>query len=89
MITNQDLINIGFEPIPHYTVTNSVTYHLGRRTYLSAGSVGTPNEMLFIYSLDDDNDKLITDIITLHNYDYDGYLTVPKVLDIIRVLKFK
>ena len=89
MVTREELINIGFEPIPHYTVTNSLTYHLGRNNYLSIGNVGYPNEMLCIYSLDYNDDKKITDIVILHNYDYDGYITMSKIEDIIRVLKIK
>ena len=82
-LTNDDLINIGFKKILHFTITNAVVYDLGRHRQLSAGSVGTPNEMLFICEIDHINPKKITDLICLHNYDYDGYLTIKKIKAII------
>jgi hypothetical protein len=50
-MSNQDLIDIGFKPVPTFTVGNCVTYDLGRRRQLSASCVGTANEMLFICEL--------------------------------------
>ena len=82
-MTNDDLILIGFKEIPHFTVSNSVTYSLGRHRQLSAACVGTPNEMLWIVEIDDQDEKNLTDCICLHNYDYDGYLTIDKVKKII------
>ena len=86
MITNNDLIELGFKPVPTFTIGNSVTYDLGRGRFLSASSVGTPNEMLFICQHDINDYKKIEDIITLHNYDYDGYLSLEKVKKIIYAL---
>lgn len=42
--------------------------------------------MLFICGTSQDP-KEITDIITLHNYDYDKWLTIEKVQNIINSLK--
>jgi hypothetical protein len=83
---NRDLINIGFKKIEYFTVGNIVIYDLGRNRHLTASSVGTPNEYLFICNTDETNPKKITDIITLHNYDYDGYLTLEKVKNLIYLL---
>ena len=88
-MTNDDLILIGFKEIPHFTVSNSVTYSLGRHRQLSAACVGTPNEMLFITLTDDKYEYKITDLICLHNYDYDGYLTIEKVKNIINAICVK
>ena len=82
-MTNQDLIAIGFKEVPHFTVTNSVYYDLGRNRQLSAGNVGTPNEMLWICEV---VDKEITDLICIHNWDYDGPLTIEKVKTLIQVI---
>lgn len=82
-MTNQDLIDIGFEKIPHFTVGNTVIYDLGRRRSLSASCVGTPNEMLWVCAIDKEDEKVITDLVCLHNYDYDGYLTIEKVKTLI------
>ncbi len=79
MLTNDDLIKLGFKPIPHFTIGNSVTYDLGRGRHLSAGNVGTPNEMVFICATDYKDKTNITDLVCLHNYDYDGYITEEKI----------
>ena len=88
-MTTDDLIKIGFKPIPHYTVTNSHVFDIGRRRFLSIGCVGTPNEMLWLEQLDDRNDRTITDLICLHNYDYDGYLSKEKLISLTETLTKK
>lgn len=85
-MTNDDLIVIGFQKIPHFTIANSVIYPLGRHRHLSAGCVGTPNEMLWICETNDQDGTLVTDLICLHNYDYDGSLTIEKVQNIINAI---
>lgn len=80
---------LGFKPIPHFTIANSLILDLGRDRHLSIGSVGTPNEMLFICSTDPNNSKKVTDIICLHNYDYDGYMTSETLSKIIQTLSKK
>lgn len=87
MLTKEKCLELGFKELPHFTVGNSLIYLINRNRYLSIGSVGTPNEMLFIYSVDYNNPKEITDIITLHNYDYEGYLSEEKLLDLINWFK--
>lgn len=82
-MNNNDLIKLGFKEMPHFTVMNSVVYDLGRGKHLSAGCVGTPNEMVFICEVEEE----ITDCICLHNYDYDGYLTEEKIKLLIQALK--
>ena len=71
-MTTDNLLDIGFESIPHFTICNSHIYKLGRHRHLSVASVGTPNEMMFICETNEQNEKDITEIICLHNYDYDG-----------------
>ena len=89
-MTNEDLISIGFKPMPHYTVANSVVYDLGRDRQLSVGCVGTPNETLFVMELKEEEDNIIIcDLVCLHNYDYDGYLTIEKVKGLISLITNK
>lgn len=83
---NQDLIKIGFKEIQHFTIGNSVTYDLGRGRHLSATSVGTPNEMVWLCSADEP-DQEVTDLICLHNYDYDYFLTLERINKIISALE--
>lgn len=85
-MTNEDLIEIGFKKIPHFTIANSVIYPLGRHRILSAGCVGTPNEMLWICETDDQNETKITDLVCIHNWDYDGALTIEKVKTLINAI---
>lgn len=85
-MTNQDLIAIGFKTLPHPALGKPVHFDLGRYRFLSASSVGTPNEFLYIYEVDDIAPKKINDLICLHNYDYDGKLTIEKVQGLINLL---
>lgn len=84
-LTNSNLLEIGFNELPHFTIGNSITYELGQNRILSASSVGTPNEVLFICELGGSDATQITDIICLHNYDYDGYLTMRRLTTIIEL----
>lgn len=85
-MSNEDLIEIGFKPIPHFTIANSVVYDLGRNRQLSAGCVGTPNETLWVCGLGGSDGIQITDLICLHNWDYDGELTIEKVKILIKTI---
>jgi hypothetical protein len=85
-MTNNDLIEIGFKEIPHPTIGNAITYDLGRRRNLSASCVGTPNEIVFICEIDPQDKRKITDLVCVHNYDYDGYLTLEKINLLIKAI---
>lgn len=87
-MTNDDLIDLGFKPLSYFTIGNNVLYDLGRERFLSVGSVGTPNEMLFICEKERGKDA-ISDLICIHNYDYEGYLTKEKVVKILEIFKKK
>ena len=82
-MTNQDLVNLGFKELPHFTIGNIVNYDLGRERMLSASDVGNPNEMLYIMQTDG---KQIEDAVCIHNYDYDGPLTAEKVTGLISLI---
>ena len=85
-MTHADLISLGFEEISHFTIGRVSIYKLGLDIHLSVGSVGTPNEMMFICETDEKNEKEITDLICLHNYDYNGFLTKEKLESLIKLL---
>lgn len=85
-LCEDDLLGVGFEKIPHFTITNALIYKLGRHRYLSVGCVGTPNEMLWICETDDQDQRKVTDLVCLHNWDYDGYLTIDKVKGLINLI---
>lgn len=85
-MTAEDLMRIGFNSISHYTIMNSYIYDLGRGRQISIGCVGSPNEMMWICEVDPDNPKNITDLVCLHNWDYDGELKEDKVTTLINLL---
>ncbi len=86
VLSEDDLLSIGFERIPHFTVNRAMIYKLGRNRHLSIGDAGTPNEMLFICESDKDDFRKITDLVCLHNFDYDGYLLKSKLETLINCL---
>ena len=73
------LLKLGFKEAPHLILTNNLIYDLGRNRQLSFSCVGTPNEMLFLYELNEEDDRKIDELICLRNYDYDGYTTVEEI----------
>lgn len=81
------LKNLGFKELPHFTVMNSLEYHLGRRRRISVGCLGEPNEVVFISETSEHNPREVTDVICLHNWDYDGYLTEEKISTLVSALK--
>lgn len=83
MITRDELKQIGFKEIPHYTVGNSLIYDLGRERHFSIICVGTPNEAVFICQADKKDYRKITDLVCVHNWDYDGFITIEKIKSLI------
>lgn len=98
ILTNEILSEYGFEPIPHFTIGNSIIKDLGRGRHLSFSSVGTPNEMLFICEHDVDPSrheirdahaiKNCTKVIVLWNYDYDGNMDEQTLLTLLSTMKW-
>lgn len=82
-------LKLGFTELQHFTIGDSLIYDLGRNRHLSLSNAGSPNEMLMICERDDKNPKLNSDVIVLHNYDYDGYLTKEKLETLINALRPK
>lgn len=87
MLTRDEVLNEGFSEITHLTLMNVLFYKLGRRRYLSFGCIGVPNEIMSICEVvDENNPKLIRDLVILHDFDYDGYMTLEKLRTIIKGL---
>lgn len=85
----KEYLDIGFKGLPHFTVMDSLTYELGRNRYLSAACVSSPSEMVWICEHDEENKKKVTDLICVHNYDYDGYMTKEKLTMLVNALRAK
>jgi hypothetical protein len=73
------VLELGFYEMPYFTIGSSLLFDLGRRRFLSLSSLATPNEILFMYEVNEDNSKQIDDSIVLSNFDYDGYLTLERL----------
>ena len=86
MDTRSILFSIGFTEVPYFTIMDSLIYDLGRNRRPSFGSIGTPNEMLFIYDIDRDNQMKAADLICLRNYDYDGFTSAENIKATIRLI---
>ncbi len=81
-MTREELLEIGFSEMPYPTVMGSLHYELGRSRQISVGCVGTPNEMVFLTTLDETE----RDIIILRNYDYDGYTDLDTIKSLITAI---
>ncbi|MCX0343623.1 hypothetical protein NVV24_13340 [Acinetobacter radioresistens] len=81
-MSNKDFIALGFKEFSYHTVGNSVSYNLGRRRYLSAVCIGQGNEALFLCEKSEVG-NYYTDLVCIHNRDYDGLITLEKVKALI------
>jgi len=88
-LTRDEVKAMGFYELPHFTIGRSLVYDLGRCRHLSISSLGTPNEMVFLDEVDRDNDKEITNLIVIRNYDYDGPLTREILEMLLKALTVK
>lgn len=77
-----DVLKLGFKELPHFTVGNDLVYDLGRNRHLSISALGTFNEMMIIGELDKKS-KSYSDIVCLHNCDYDGFLNMDKLKSLL------
>lgn len=70
-LTEEWLLKWGFDKIPHFTITNALVKDIGRNRILSVGCVATPNLMVFVGEINGNDITDITDLICVHNWDYD------------------
>jgi len=88
-LTKDYLISIGFKAIQKKTVMDSVIFDLGRNRHISVDLVGTISEKVFLCEVNHINPNEITDIICIHNYNYEGYLTEKKIMSLVNILSGK
>jgi len=82
------LKNLGFKSHEHFTIGDVIYIDLDRNRQLSMSCLGTPNEFLSLCEVDY-NKKLITNVVVLHNYDYDGPLFLHKIQNIYHSITSK
>lgn len=75
-LTEELLLKYGFSKLNHFTVTNSLYKPIGRDRYICIGDIDNANQMVYLETII--NGK-ITDLVCVHNYDYDGRLYVHKL----------
>ncbi|MBL4867476.1 MAG: hypothetical protein JKY67_14010 [Pseudomonadales bacterium] len=85
-LTEVDFIKIGFRSGLEARIFR-LTLDLGQGKYLSAGSIGTPNETIFLCELDTEGSSIVPEAICIHNYDYHGYVSREKLERLIFALK--
>jgi len=86
-ITENIALELGFTKLPHFTVMNSLVFDLGRGRELSLGNVGTPNLILYLGEKSRDGNDFYSDLVSLHNFDYDGELYAHKLQNLINNFK--
>lgn len=77
------LIQKGFISTPHLVLKEVFILDVGRGRHISIGSLATPNEVVFLNQKN--HNSGITDLVCIHNFDYDGFLTEAKLDAIISI----
>lgn len=84
-MTRETLIQKGFIATPHLVLKEVFVLDVGRDRHISIGSLSTPNEVAFLNQKN--RNSGITDLVCIHNFDYDGYLTEQKLDAIISIFE--
>lgn len=82
-LNKETLLRRGFVETPHMVLGSLLNLDVGRNRHISIGLLGTPNEMVYLNQKG--NRTGITDLICIHNFDYDGLLTKQKLDAILSI----
>ena len=85
-MSNEEFLSIGFVEYTHKVLNGNMRYELGRGREITIQNLGNPNEFVWLVQIDSENETQITDLICLHNYDFDGYLTLEKIKMLITAI---
>ena len=79
----KDLVTnlLGFEKLPNAISDRILIKRLGRQRSLVLENISTPKELLIIQ----EENYTTSDCVVLHNYNYDGYLSLHKLQNIISI----
>ena len=83
IMKKETLLQKGFTETPHLVLGAVFVLDVGRNRYISIASLATPNEVAFLNQKD--HNSGITDLVCIHNFDHDGYLTEAKLDTIISI----
>src|SRR5688572_28029676 len=84
-LTEQHLIDFGFEQHAYKTILNSYFLRVGRNRQISVGCIGTPNLMVCLIDTDETETK-VENVVVLHNWDYDKELYVHQLQNLYHAL---
>ncbi|SBV91848.1 hypothetical protein [uncultured Dysgonomonas sp.] len=82
-LTEDILLKAGGYKLPHMTVTDSVLFDIGRDRILSIGCIEDCNQMAWLQHIEG---KKVTDLVCIHNYDYDGWLYLHTLQNLFKSL---
>lgn len=82
-LTPEWLERMGFIHNPIVLLSRQYLIKLGRDRMLSVSDAGTPNEILFIQEVDGEK---VTDLVCIHNFDYDGKLHVHQLQNLYHTI---
>lgn len=85
-LTEDILLKAGGYKLPHMTVTDSVLFDIGRDRILSIGCIEDCNQMAWLQHIEG---KKVTDLVCIHNYDYDGWLYLHTFQNLFKSLTGK
>lgn len=85
-ITEEELIDLGFEFNPKSIITKNYRLNIKRNIWISVSDLGTVSEFVFLVQ-EDYKDPMETDVISLWNYDYDKNISLEKLTEIVNSLK--
>ena len=75
----ETLIELGFKELPHKNIMNSLIKKIGRNREISISGLGSGCETVFLCEINATDPKTVDDLVCVHNYDYDGFLTIEKL----------
>ena len=85
-LTKEILIACGFEEPPHDTILSGMFIYIGRDRHLSVSCLGTSNEMVFLCHKGMATNAIAQDAICIHNYDFDGSLSLHQLQNLYFML---
>jgi len=85
-VNNKALEKLGFKHNPIVLVSKQYLISLGRNRFLSVSDVGTPNEMVWLQNIEG---RDVTDLVCIHNFDYDGEIYIHQLQNLYFALTGK
>lgn len=82
----EQIVSLGFIAQPQPAIGGLFMLDLGRDRYLMITGPGTSNEMMYLTAITDD---VTTDMVCIHNFDYDGFITQGRINSLVHAITGK